>query len=413
MRVLLVTAGSRGDVEPFVALAHRAMRAGHQVRLALPDNSGARVDDLDTVSLGADFSRLIQSQGVSGREAMRSFSTVVRPTMRTVIVTTVSAALEYEPDVIVAHPKILSAPIAADRLGIPHIMAEIVPVVTPTRAFPAPGTVPVSLGPLNRLTYAAVGLSSRMFAAELDEARTLAGLPRGRRSRRAASLVPVSPHLLPRPDDWPSDVHITGAWTGATGASGVSGASGAGTADERVERFIDGGPFVYAGFGSMVLGDPAERSRAIVEAARTRGLRVLLATGLGGLAGDGLTGDVLTGDDVLSVPSVDHTTVLPRAVAAIHHGGAGTVHAVARAGVPSIVVPFFADQPFWGAQLHRIGVAPAPIPVGRLTAARVGAALDAVDRYAAAATDIGLRMRDDDGATTALDLIERYVPARG
>jgi sterol 3beta-glucosyltransferase len=406
--MLLVTAGSRGDVEPFVALAHRAMRAGHEVRLALPDNSGARVDDLDTVSLGADFSRLIQSQGVSGREAMRSFSTVVKPTMRAVIVTTVTAALEYEPEVIVAHPKILSAPIAADLLGIPHIMAEIVPVVTPTRAFPAPGTVGVNLGPLNRLTFAAVGLSSRMFAAELDEARTLAGLPRGRRSRRAASLVPVSPHLLPRPDDWPSDVHITGAWTEATGASGASGARGAGTADERVERFIDGGPFVYAGFGSMVLGDPAERSRAIVEAARARGLRVLLATGLGGLSGGGLAGD-----DVLPVQSVDHTTVLPRAVAAIHHGGAGTVHAVARAGVPSIVVPFFADQPFWGAQLHRIGVAPAPIPVGRLTAARVGAALDAVDRYAAAATDIGLRMRDDDGATTALDLIERYVPVRG
>lgn len=409
MRMLLVTAGSRGDVEPFVALAHRAMRAGHQVRLALPDNSGARVDDLDTVSLGVDFSRLIQSQGVSGREAMRSFSTVVKPTMRAVIVTTVTAALEYEPDVIVAHPKILSAAIAADRLGIPHIMAEIVPVVTPTRAFPAPGTVGVSLGPLNRLTYAAVGLSSRMFAAELDEARTLAGLPPGRRSRRAASLVPVSPHLLSRPDDWPSDVHITGAWTGASEASGASGASGAGTADERVERFIDGGPFVYAGFGSMVLGDPVARSRAIVEAARARALRVLLATGLGGLADD----DVLSGDDVLSVQSVDHTTVLPRAVAAIHHGGAGTVHAVARAGVPSIVVPFFADQPFWGAQLHRIGVAPAPIPVGRLTAARVGAALDAVDRYAAAANDIGLRMRDDDGASTALDLIERYVPVHG
>jgi sterol 3beta-glucosyltransferase len=316
-----------------------------------------------------------------------------------VIVTTVTAALEYEPDVIVAHPKILSTPIAADRLGIPHIMAEIVPVVTPTRAFPAPGTVAGSLGPLNRLTYAAVGMSSRMFAAELEEARTLAELPRGRRSRSAASLVPVSPQLLPRPDDWPSQTHITGAWTDPQSST---------SADDRVEQFMAGGPFVYAGFGSMALGDPAARTRAIVEAARARGFRVLLATGLGGLVADGISGD-----DVLSVQSVDHTAVLPRAVAAIHHGGAGTVHAAARAGVVSIVVPFFADQPFWGAQLHRIGIAPEPIPVRRLTAARVGAALDAVDRYAPEAAAVATRMRDEDGAATALGLIERYVPVRG
>lgn len=175
MRLLLITAGSRGDVEPFAALARRAQRAGHEVRLALPDRSGVDTSLLDTVSLEVDYSALIESQGVSPLAAMRSFSTVVRPVMRAVIVNAVTAALAFRPDVIVYHPKILSAPMIADRLGVPHVLVELVPAVTPTSAFAAPGTVAANLGPLNRITYAAARGAARMFARELADARLVAG----------------------------------------------------------------------------------------------------------------------------------------------------------------------------------------------------------------------------------------------
>ena len=174
------------------------------------------------------------------------------------------------------------------------------------------------------------------------------------------------------------------------------------SADPAVEAFISGGPYLYAGFGSMAIGDASARGRAIVEAARAREMRVLIATGLGGIA----VPVELAGDDVLVVRSVDHAAVLPSASAAIHHGGVGTVHAAARAGVPSIVVPFIADQPFWGAHLHRVGLAPAPIPQQRFTRARLGTALDAVGSYRQRNREVSTAVAAEDGIAVALALVE-------
>lgn len=109
------------------------------------------------------------------------------------------------------------------------------------------------------------------------------------------------------------------------------------------------GDFVYAGFGSMKSGDAVKRGGMVVAAARRNGLKTLVAEGWGGIE----IPAAARGGDVLVRKSVPHDLVLPRAAAAIHHGGAGTVPAVARAGIPSVMVPFIADQPFWGRVLQR------------------------------------------------------------
>jgi sterol 3beta-glucosyltransferase len=399
VKIMLLTAGSRGDVEPFAALARFAAGRGHTVRLGIPDNSGADTPGLDVVSLQIDFAQLVQGQGVSPLAAARSFTVRIRPGMRRLLVAAVRESLAFEPDVIVYHPKVLSAPFVADALGIPHVVVETVPSLTPTRAFPAPGVVNVNLGPLNRLTYAAAAGAARMFRKEIAAAREIlpgpaGGRGAGRASSPAASLVPVSPQLLKRPADWPASVHLTGAWCG--------GDTGAAELDPAVLDFVGAGAFIYAGFGSMAAGDPIARGRAVVGGARQHGLRVVVATGWGGLA----VPDDLLGDDVLVVDSVPHELVLPRATIAVHHGGAGTVHAAARAGIPSIVVPFIADQPFWGRRLHERGLAPMPIPYKRLSPVNLAAAIGEALGYRRNAELVGERIRAEQGLRRALDVIE-------
>lgn len=293
---------------------------------------------------------------------------------------------------IVHHPKVLSAPIVADAIGVPHILAELVPSVTPTSAFPAAGTV--NRGPrfVNRLTYRAAGAASAMFRSELAEVRAMVGARRGRPSVPAATLVPISPVILPRPDDWPESAHLTGPWIREDRAVVL---------DQDLAGFIAGRPFLYAGFGSMAAAGAASRGRAIVDAARARGIRTLIATGLGGID---VPADSM-GDDVLVVRTVPHARVLPRASIAVHHGGIGTLHAATRAGTPSVVVSSIADQPFWGARLWEAGLAPAPIRRRALTAASLGNALDQADRCRPRVGEAARAMAAKDGTGAALSVV--------
>ncbi|MGK5683696.1 glycosyltransferase [Actinoplanes sp. URMC 104] len=393
MRTLLLTAGTRGDVEPFTHLARQLADRGHDVTLALPDNSGADLTGLATESLGVDYAAVVAGQGVSAWQAARSLRTTVRPLMRTLFTAAARAVVTHRPDVVVHHPKVLSAPAAAETLGIPHLLAELVPASAPTRAFPAPGVVNRDLGPLNRRTWVAERAGRRLFAAELAAAAAAVGQTwRAAATQGRGTLLAVSPHLLPRPADWPDSLRMTGPWQAAPSSAALPAA---------VSSFLAGGDYVYAGFGSMAAGDPAARARAVVLGARAAGLRVLLARGWGGLA---LPAD-LAGDDVLEVGSVAHDLVLPGAVVAVHHGGAGTVHAAARAGTPQVVLPFLGDQPFWAGVVRRAGLG-TRIP-RRPHAGTVAAALATALACTPAARATAARMRSEDGAAAAADVIEQ------
>ncbi len=400
MRILLLTAGSRGDVDPFVALARRAEREGHQVRLGVTRDfvADVRAAGVDAVGLDGDFSALVAAQGVSPLAAMRSYRTTIAPMMAGMLRSAARAAVDHRPDVVVHHPKVLSAPLAAARLDAPCVLGEIVPVVTPTRQFPAAGVTTLDLGRLNPVTYRLSAAAGAMFAGQLREIRAELGLPRrGALPEPARTLVPVSPALLPRPSDWPATTVLTGAWQ-------ADPAAAAAAADAELDEFLAAGPVVYAGFGSMAAGDPAARGRAIVAAARAAGLRTLACTGWGGLA----VPDDAHGADVLVRRAVPHAAVLPRCAAAVHHGGAGTVHAVVRAGLPSVVVPFLADQPFWGELLHRRGLAARPVPARRCTAARLGAAFGELPERTAVRA-VGERIAAEDGCGAALAVLSELA----
>ena len=393
--MMLLTAGTRGDIEPFVALARYAAARGHQVRLATTE--GTEVPpDVDAVGLDLDFRRVLPVPGRTPWAVARHLRQEVRPGMRRMFSAAVREILSFAPDVVVHHPLILSAPMAADALGVARVLVEFAPVVTPSAYLPAAGgpTATHDLGRWNRWTYAVPRAAARLFDA--DVARAAAQLPGGRpraaRTPSRARLMAVSPELLPRPPDWPARVHLTGSWHDRAPGAPV---------DPGVAEFASGGDYLVASFGSTAVGGAEVRARSIVAGARAHGLRVLRLTGWGGLA---LPED-LVGHDVLAARSAPFDAVMPGAALAIHHGGAGTAHAVARAGIPSVVVPFTADQPFWGAQLHRRGIAATPIPVRRLTTAAVIPAIaDALTRRDRA-SEVGRAMRQEDGLTAALDVL--------
>lgn len=397
LRVLLLTAGSRGDVEPFVSLASALRQAGHAVRVCVPEEPDAEHGP-DHVSLGVSFSAL--AVAVSGVGALRAYREHIAPAMSTILSRVVDEATAWQPDVIVSHPKLLTVPIVAEYLGIPYLTVELAPVLTATAEFPAAGVLGRSYGPaLNRLSYRVPALGERMFAADIRAARQRLGFARSQRvSPSAGSLIAVSPSLLARPLDWPAKVHMTGDWPRQPRPGEVL--------DSEVSDFLsDPAPLAYAGFGSMGGGDPASRAEALIEGARAGGLRVLLATGWGGLEPPRRC----VGRDLLIVSSVPHALVLPHASVAIHHGGAGTVHAAARAGTPSVLVPFLGDQPFWARTLHRSGLTGRPLHRDRLTPQNVRAAIaDAVGRQSTT-HDVAERMRVEDGLGAAVAEIVRVA----
>jgi sterol 3beta-glucosyltransferase len=217
------------------------------------------------------------------------------------------------------------------------------------------------------------------------------------------SDIPVlhghSEAVLPRPDDWPQTAHVTGYWFLDVDVDW--------TPPAELAAFLGADPPpVYVGFGSMSGRDPERLARTVVEALQIAGLRGIIATGWGGLEAGDLP------ETIFAIDEAPHAWLFPRMAAVVHHGGAGTTAAGLRAGKPTIVVPFFADQPFWGSRVHGIGAGPKPIPRRRLTAQSLAAAMREAtgsQDMIAAASQIGERIRSEDGVANAVSLIERYA----
>jgi UDP:flavonoid glycosyltransferase YjiC (YdhE family) len=197
-------------------------------------------------------------------------------------------------------------------------------------------------------------------------------------------------------------VHLTGYWV--LDADGYEPPA-------ALRTFLEAGPPpVLVSFGSLVTRDAARLTRAVLGALAQTGQRGLLVRGWGALEDRALP------DSILAVESVPFEWLFPRVAALVHHGGVGTTAAGFRAGVPAVIVPFTADQPFWGWQIHRLGVGPEPIPPGELTAERLAPAIarlvgDAAMRGRAAR--LGERLQREDGAACAVEILARYLGGAG
>jgi sterol 3beta-glucosyltransferase len=395
--IMVLTAGSTGDVEPFAVLASVLAKRGHTVTLAAdtafePLALGNRVE---FAPIRADFHSLLPTP----ERKRPPFRGEVFPVIRGMLEDSWTVARSRRPGLIVAHPKSLAAPHLAERLGIPNVQALTVPMLTPTRAFAVPALVRHDFGGLlNRASYSLVGLLSRPYSGLIRSWRddSLGLAPRGKPPAAAKTLYCYSPSLVPTPSDWPSDTVATGYW--------LRDQAGADPVDSALEGFVAAGsPPVYVGFGSSVGRDPASLGAAVSDAVRRAGVRAVIASGWGAMS------DLRSDSDTFVVESAPHHWLFPRVAAVVHHGGAGTTAAGLAAARPTVICPFQGDQHFWGAAVHRAGVGPQPLPANKLTPASLASAIRAAindSAMQARAAELSERITQEDGTARASAEIE-------
>lgn len=412
MRIAIQTLGTRGDVQPYIALARRLIARGHSVQLSAPAQFEAMLGAyaVPFVPLPGEFLAMMDTpEGKAAIAGGQGFSAGfkllkhVRPMMRRLLDAEWAASQAFEPDLIVYHPKSIAAPHIAERLGVPSALASPLPGFTPTGAFPSPMLPFRSLGLLNRPSHLlAIRGADLLFAKLLGEWRhTSLGLP-GRARPRApkATLYAYSPHVVPVPADWGAGVHVTGYWF-------LDSPEWQPPPD--LASFLEAKPApVYIGFGSMPGLDPTSMSAIAAEALARTGKRGLLAAGGGALQAGGHA------PNLHFLESAPHDRLFPLVSAVVHHGGAGTTGAALRAGKPTALCPFFGDQPFWARRVAELGVGPAALDRRTLTAERLAAALlamDDADMRQRAAT-LGEQIRGEDGPAEAVAVIEALAARR-
>jgi len=418
IRIAILVVGPLGDVRPMLALGAGLRKLGYEVTVATHDlyENEVRAAGMDfrciavnpravmETSDGLDWLRA-QSNPV---KAVRAMAAMLRPVLRSIFDDSWRACKDA--DALICSPLCVHGWDIAERLGVPCVFAPLFPLRR-TRTFAAVHAPQLPLGPVyNLLTHLASqqiswqpfrDITNRWRAEEL-------GLPPepvwGARRLMGWPDVPVlsgfSEAVLPKPRDWPANHHVTGYWFPDSPAT---------EPDAAVLDFVeDGTPPVYVGFGSMADPEPDRLADAIRQALRRTSQRAIVARGWAELP-------LETSDQMLVVETVSHEWLFPRVAAAVHHGGCGTVGAALRAGTPSVVVPYFFDQPLWACRLARLGVAGRPLPRRKLTADHLAAALTGVVDDAAMrdrARAVSRRVKSEDGVGSAVRLIDNHIWAR-
>jgi sterol 3beta-glucosyltransferase len=415
MQISIIAMGTRGDVQPYLALGKGLKTAGHSVRLITHENFETLVTSygLEFYPVKGNVQEVLESPEMLKLLERGNFLAINSYTATIVQ----DAAINWARDGIVACQgmDLIIAGVGglylaislAEKLNIPLLQAYIFPF-TPTKAFPAillPQSISKLGGTINRLSH---HLFRQIMWQGFQKADRLArqqvlNLPpapflgpyNSPILREYPTLYGFSSSVIPHPSDW-KNTHVTGYWFLDEAADWTPPAA--------LTNFLDSGaPPVYIGFGSMGNRKPAETADLVLEALARTGQRGILQSGWGGLSRENLP------DTVFMLDSVPHSWLFPRVAAVVHHGGAGTTAAGLRAGVPSIVIPFFGDQLFWGQRVEALGVGTAPIPRKQLTVELLAKAIHraVTDRVMhQRATNLGMKIQAEDGIANAIRAIE-------
>ncbi|WP_164918928.1 glycosyltransferase [Caproiciproducens sp. NJN-50] len=409
MDIAMITIGSRGDIQPFLALGQALCRRGHHLGVAAFPRFREDVEKLgfSFFPIRGDEDRMMKlliGDGVSGIAYMNGLTALLNRNKREILDDVYDACRGAD---LILYTFLGSlAYHAAESLKIPCMRVNFWPADR-TGDNPMPGMPALPLGRwYNRLTYDLSGVGFSIFTnQELNGWRAGLGLSKwAGRSYRTLSGRPVetlcaySEVLAPRPKEWGEHLHLTGFWFLEERA--------AAPVEKGLLRFLENGdPPIYIGFGSMVGGSFAELQDIVLESLKSTGQRAVLSSGWRKFDAAGLP------PNVYGVDAVPHGWLFPRVKAVVHHGGAGTTAAGLRAGKPTLVVYFGGDQQFWGNRVYRAGAGPRPLARKGLTAKRFTRALELLEdaRLRQNAARIARRLAQEDGCENACDVIEAYM----
>ncbi|KAL3504488.1 hypothetical protein ACH5RR_034329 [Cinchona calisaya] len=420
LKIAILVVGTRGDVQPFLAVAKRLQEFGHCVRLATHANfhNFVKSAGVEFFPLGGD-PRVLAGY-MARNKGLIPYSpgeiSIQRKQLKAIIASLLPACTEpdvetgepFRAQAIIANPPAYGHVHVAEALSVPIHIFFTMPW-TPTYEFPHPlARVPQSAG--YWLSYVIVDLlvwwGMRSYINDFRKKKLkLSPIAYFSMYHGSISHLPTgymwSPHIVPKPQDWGPLVDVVGYCFLNMGSKYKP--------SDNFVQWIQSGPKpIYIGFGSMPLEDSKKTTTVILEALKNTGQRGIIDRGWGDL------GTVEIPENVFLLVDCPHDWLFPQCSAVVHHGGAGTTATGLRAGCPTTIVPFFGDQFFWGDRVHQRGLGPAPIPISELSVETLSDAITFMlqPEIKSRAMELAKLLENEDGVAAAVDAFHRHLPPK-
>ena len=414
MRISMVAIGSTGDVRPYVLLGRELKKRGHEVTIVCFDMTEKMVTEagLNFAPLAGsvkDIFMAVMTPGTNGFTFLPKFKNALLDDLPQFLHTLEEGCKDAEAIICTFFGSVVYS--IAEKHNIPCIQThyflmdynDMFPITT------APG---LKMGKAwNKVSYKmGYALINTLEWHYLSDWRSEEGMKSKKISmspdyyingHKIPVLYAISPLLVPRAPEWDEHIHMTGFWTDPEPCEYEP--------EPSLVRFLEEGEKpVYIGFGSMVSGDMGQTLDIVLKAVAASGVRAIIGRGWGGGALDA----ALSNPNVYVADYIPHDWLFSRVSAVVHHGGAGTTAAGVLACKPTLVVPFGGDQPFWGQRIYDLGIGPKPIKRENLTVEKLADALIKLThtpRFNVAVSEIGERMKYENGTLLAADIVEREI----
>lgn len=414
MKVVFLTLGSRGDVQPYVALAKELIKNRHEALVCTGGSFKSFVEEngVTFCEASADLMALLESE--EGKKIfngghynvfrmLKYAKEVITPAYRKSMDDFLEASKGA--DIIVYHPKALGAVDIAEYLNIPCISMPPIPIVYPITEFPNLAiSANKNFGPfLNKLSYKASSLGELSYMKHINDFRKKSlHLPKRKAGELAFKVngknipivYPISPFLFKEVDTWSESVFLSGFFFLDIVESEL---------DDEMEEFLKSGvrPIVVS-FSSMPLKDPKIFKNKLIKALKETGNRAIVLTGTSGMTFE-------NDDNIMAAKKASHRPLFRRAKCIIHHGGVGTMSEALLSGVPQLIMPFTVDQPFWASRLYLKGLTTHPLKEKNLEVYDLVKAFKEMenDKYIRNAEEIKNIIESEKGLENAVKYIER------
>ncbi|XP_024530866.1 sterol 3-beta-glucosyltransferase UGT80A2 [Selaginella moellendorffii] len=420
LQIAMLIVGTRGDIQPFVAIGKELQKYGHRVRLATHVNfrEFVKTHGLEFYPLGGDpkvlAGYMVKNKGFlpSGPKEIK----LQRKQIKSIVNSLYPACTEPNEDTlvpfraqaIIANPPAYGHVHVAEALNVPIHIYFTMPW-TPTSEFPHPLSRLSNIA-ANRLSYQVVDsmiwLGIRSLINDFRKKKLKLRPVSYFKSQGSIVDLPTcylwSSCLVPKPKDWGPRIDVVGYCF-------LDLASDYKPSEDLVRWLAQGSKPVYIGFGSLPVKDPVKVTETIISALEKSRQRGLIDKGWGGI-GRGMEND--HPDFVHFIENCPHDWLFPQCAAVVHHGGAGTTAAGLKAACPTTVVPFFGDQPFWGARVHDRGIGPTPIPIDKLSLDNLVEAIEFMmsPEVKQRAEEVAKCIHEDDGVRDAVKAFHKQLP---